>query len=151
MDHSQQRWCLPWRKFLPVSFSEQALSKPRVFPAMTSRSWMYLQMPLRRSSHRRRPQTESLHLLLQAHQPRPHPSLGDTGNIHTQRHQLQWRGQDLRSSASLDFFQDFSSHSPKHASHIPSLPTPLHSPTPLVLGPQPTPRDACGDSVPWSS
>lgn len=123
-DASGRTGCLPWRKFLPVSlFSEWALPKPRMFPAMTSHSWMCLQIPPRRSS-RRHPQMESLHLLLQAHQPLPRPSLGDTGNVHAQRHQLQWRGQDLTFLRFLGFLSGFFFSQPRARIPYPVSPHP---------------------------
>lgn len=74
-------------------FLEGALSPAVVFPAMTSPSWLCLQMPHRRRSrhhHRHhRPQTESLRLLLQARQPPPPPSLEEAGSVHARRQQLQ--------------------------------------------------------------
>lgn len=76
-------------------FSLNGLSPKPLFPAMTSPSWMCLQMPLRRSSssrhHHHRLQMESLRLLLQALQRRRPPSLEDGDSVHTQRRQLPGR------------------------------------------------------------
>lgn len=95
-------------------------------------------IPLHRSnSHHHHPQTGSLHLLLQAHQPQQLLNVEEAGNTHAYHHRMGVTRQDLCSSASSGFFSGFFFSQPQahvHVSHSSCHPPPCSDTSHLCQG-----------------